>query len=240
MNRIAALICVLMLPCAVPAFATGKDPKPAPEKPSDVNSSKSTSGAAAVSGSKSTSYAGAVSGSKSTSSARTGDSTSKATGGKATSTSRGGKSDATIVDDSSFVDASVYEAEKQAAATAAALEAGFCGAGGFSAQTRAGGISLADQNYVCMRIELAQVHLLIAEQHFASAEALRAATSKGPQGGGSLAQDAVIRGRAEVALAEVEISKATRRLDEDDTALRRFFVRTLGSLPRPLSFLAPR
>jgi hypothetical protein len=232
MNRSAALICVLMLPCAVPAFATGKDPKPS-EKPTVVNvdnSSKSTSGAAAVSGSKSTSNASSKS--SSTSGA-------KATGGKATSTSRGGKSDASIVDESSFVDASVYEAEKQAAATAASLEGGFCGAGGMSVQTRGFGVSLSDRSYVCARIAMANVHLELAAAHFESAEALRAATSKGPVGGGALAQDAVIRGRAEVALAEVELAKATRRLDEDDTAVRRFFVKTLGSLPI-LHFLAPR
>ncbi len=152
------------------------------------------------------------------------------------------RSRASITDESSSDDHSltVYEAEKQAAATAAALESGFCGSGGISAQARGAGVSFAEQSYICARIELAKMHLEIAASHFAAAEALRAATSKGPQGGGSLAQDAVIRGRAEVALAELEITKATARLGEDDTKLRSFFVRFFGSLPRPFSYLAPR
>jgi hypothetical protein len=157
---------------------------------------------------------------------------------KSTARAEGGSSE--IVDESSTDDHSTvnYEAEKQAAASVAGIETGFCGGPGFSASTRGAGLSLTDQSYICGRMELRKGELEIAEALFAAADAMKG-TTKTP-GGNPLAQDAVLRGLRHVALAEEHQAKASRRLDEDDTALRRFFVRTFGSLPRPLSLLAPR
>lgn len=142
-----------------------------------------------------------------------------------------------ISDDHSTV---TYQAEKQVAATAAALEASYCSGGGFSGQTRSAGVAMTGRSSFCEMLEEAKLHLEIASAYFEAAEALRAATSKGPTGGGTLAQDAVVRGLAEVAQAQDLLQAMKRRTQETDTAVRRANAKFFGSLPFPLSLMAPR
>ena len=221
------LYVVLMLPAL--ASATGKPEEPKKETPTQVQDQ------AQIQAQKATARAAAKSASASNAKAK-----AKATGGKAAARATSDQS-VEIVDESTSDDHSVtrYEAEKQAAASAAALEAAYCSGGGMSAQSRGFGFALTGRSSFCELLELAKLHLEIAESHFAAAEALRAATSKGPAGGGTLAQDAVVRGRAEVAQAEAIVAGLTLRANESNTGLRRFFSKWMGSLPI-LCYLAPR
>jgi len=220
---------VLMLPAL--ASATGKPEEPKKETPTQVQDQ------AQIQAQKATARAAAKSASASNAKAKA---KAKATGGKAAARATSDQS-VEIVDESTSDDHSVtrYEAEKQAAASAAALEAAYCSGGGMSAQSRGFGFALTGRSSFCELLELAKLHLEIAESHFAAAEALRAATSKGPAGGGTLAQDAVVRGRAEVAQAEAIVAGLTLRANESNTGLRRFFSKWMGSLPI-LCYLAPR
>jgi len=218
-RRAAALALAAMLIVPSLALATGKPEEPKKETPTQVQdqaqgqSQKTSSKAKAAAASKSTAKASARQ-----------------------------EQGVEIVDESTSDDHSTvtYQAEKQVAATAASLEAAYCSGGGFSAQTRGAGVSATGRSSFCEMLEGAKLHLEIASAYFEAAEALRAATSKGPTGGGTLAQDAVVRGLAEVAQAHELLQTMKRRTQETDTAVRRANAKFFGSLPFPLSLMAPR
>lgn len=208
---------LIVLLAASTALATGKPPKP-PKTPPAKPSANAQAGAAAYS----------ASASKSSSSAK-----QRQQQGQGQSQTALG----TVNTDSH----DRYEAEEIPVNTAAELPSGFCSGNGMSVQTSYVGISNVDRDYICARLELYRA-LLDAElgvgRVLAAVEVEKAA--KPSLKGAAVAEETLRELAASVhADALRQLRLADERLGEDDTIVRKFFVRTLGSLPI-LSIVAPR
>lgn len=133
-----------------------------------------------------------------------------------------------------------YEAEEIPVNTAASLPGGFCAGPGTSVQTSYVGLSSVDRDYVCARIELFRA-LIDAEVGVQSVrQALAAERGSKASPGAKISDETLRKLAAEIHGRAVEqLRKADERLGEDDTKVRRFFSRTLGSIP-VLSWIAPR
>ena len=133
-----------------------------------------------------------------------------------------------------------YDAANIPVYSAAALPAGFCSAGGLSGQFKDVGFSATGSDRFCKRLELADRYFTVALNVTALHSALAAEYGDG-KGKGMKVTDATFDAMTRETHAKgfEQLEKAGAELELGDNAVRRFFVRTFGSLPG-LTYLAPR